>query len=525
MSVLLPDQLIGSQDPTHRTRVPYQFSRGQDAVDLATMAGLDLDPWQQDLLIDGLGVIDGHDATGTVPMQKWAAYEVGVELSRQNGKSVVFEARVLAGLFLFHEQKIVYSAHEGETAKNAFERLEQLIKANPELHAEVFKDGRSDGFRRTNGQLSITLWSGQRAIFRTRTAGGGRGLSGDCVILDESQELTDDHVAALTPVMGARPNPQLWYGGSAGTRRSVIQGRLIRRAERNAKRLVFYRWALNDEADPADPRSWARVNPAVGRRMTIEWLESEYDGQSPDKFAHEHLGQGDYPREEGEDWVVPRLIWDRATDATSSMKGPVVFAPAVKWDRTRASIGVAGFRADGRKHHEVISNAPGTHWTIRELVRLTAAHPNYGVVINPHSQANTLVGPLQDEGVNVVLLNAADAALAFGGFFDGFVGPRDLPPDELPPNVHGGGSILTSSLADAQVVGKAGATTWREHTTSDVSPVIAVSNAARGLDMLSKKPDEKPPGESRMEDHAAPARARGTGGYGSAGVDISTVQW
>lgn len=519
MSVLLADDLLGCQEPTHITRVPYDFSRGQDAIDLATMAGLELDPWQEDMLIGGLGVVQGLDPTGQHAMEKWAAYEVGVELSRQNGKSVVFEARVLAGLFLFHERKIVYSAHETETAKNAFERLEQLIKANPELHAEVYKDGRSDGFRRTNGQLSITLWSGQRAIFRTRTAGGGRGLSGDCVILDESQELNDDHTAALTPTMGARPNPQLWYGGSAGTKKSVIQGRLIRRAQRNAKRLFYIRWALEDDADPADPRNWARVNPAVGRRMTIEWLESEFDGQSPEKFAHEHLGIGDYPREEGEDWVIPRMSWDRAKDHASKIVGPVVFSPAVKWDRTRASIGVAGRRADGRRHFEVIANGPGTHWTVRELVRLTEHHENLGVVIDPHSQANTLVGPLEDAGIPVTLLNAADVGQAFGSFYDGVMGAADLGPGELPQYVHTGGSVLTSALAEAEVRTISGATTWRQHTSADVSPVVAVTNACRGVDMLDRP--KGPAGVSR-DDGALDVSDNGP--YGS-GLDVANVQW
>lgn len=522
MTVLLPPEtLVGSQEPTHRTSVEYKYSHGPEVIDLAEMAGLELDPWQGDLLTDGLGVVDGYDAAGN-PAEKWAAYEVGVELSRQNGKSVVFEARVLAGLFLFREQTIVYSAHEGETAKKAFERIERLIKNNPELHAEVYKDGRSDGFRRTNGQLSITLWTGQQAIFRTRTAGGGRGLSGDCVILDEAQELNDDHIAALMPVMGARPNPQLWYGGSAGTKKSIIQGRLIRRAERQAKRLVYWRWALSDEADPADPRNWARVNPAVGRRMSIEWLESEYDAFSPEKFGHEHLGQGDYPREEGEDWVIPRLRWERALDPESRMVGPVMFSVGVKWDRTRASIGVAGIREDGRRHLEVIANAPGTHWTINELSRLTEGHENLGVVIDPHSQANTLVAPLEDAGIKVHLLTTADVTQAFGNMYDGLM--EDRPAGELPRYVHGGGSILTSSLADAQVRSAGGATAWRLHTSADVSPIKAVCDAAHGLDKeLRTTPQEDV--VPRSEDSSNAEGRRSSHGFGDGGTNFLSVQW
>lgn len=512
---IAPERLVGSQDPTHRLEVDYKFSRGQDAIDLAGLAGLELDPWQQQLLIDGLGVIDREDNEGNL-REKWAAYQVAVELSRQNGKSIVLEARVLAGLFLFREQLIVYSAHETETAKKAFERIQRLIKRNPELHAEVMKDGRSDGFRKTNGQLSITLWTGQTAIFRTRTAGGGRGLDGDCVILDEAQELNDDHIAALMPLVSARPNGQLWYAGSAGTKKSVIQGRMIRRAERRSARLVSWRWAGDDDIDPSDPQVWARLNPAVGRRMDIESIQSEFEDFSPEKFAHERLGQGDYPREEGEDWVIPRMRFERAKDASSKAIDPVMFSVAVKWDRSRASIGVAGVRTDKRVHLEVLANALGTHWTVSQLISLSANVENLGVVIDPHSPANTLVAPLHDAGLKVHLLNTSDVTQAFGDMYDGLMGPEILGPEQLPPWVHVGGTVLTSAMAEAQVRQAGGSTTWRLHTSADVSPVVAVCNAAHGLKVHLRAPEPPP----------SPVSAAGPRGAGSIDdFDVTRMQF
>jgi hypothetical protein len=43
------------------------------------MAGLILDPWQQFVLVNALG----ERADG-----RWAAFEVGVDVARQNGKGV-----------------------------------------------------------------------------------------------------------------------------------------------------------------------------------------------------------------------------------------------------------------------------------------------------------------------------------------------------------------------------------------------------------------------------------------------------
>jgi hypothetical protein len=50
----------------------YVSSTGQEAIELAAMAGLILDPWQQFVLVNALG----ERADG-----KWAAFEVGVDVA------------------------------------------------------------------------------------------------------------------------------------------------------------------------------------------------------------------------------------------------------------------------------------------------------------------------------------------------------------------------------------------------------------------------------------------------------------
>ena len=62
-------------------------SQGQDAVDLARMAGLRLDEWQQYVLAQGLA---------EERRNHWAAFEVALIVSRQNGKGAV-RKRGLAG--------------------------------------------------------------------------------------------------------------------------------------------------------------------------------------------------------------------------------------------------------------------------------------------------------------------------------------------------------------------------------------------------------------------------------------------
>jgi phage terminase large subunit-like protein len=66
-------------------------SRGREAVELAASAGLVLDEWQAFVLERALGVRENG---------KWAAFEVGLVVPRQNGKGGLLEARELAGLFV-----------------------------------------------------------------------------------------------------------------------------------------------------------------------------------------------------------------------------------------------------------------------------------------------------------------------------------------------------------------------------------------------------------------------------------------
>ncbi|TDD80915.1 hypothetical protein [Actinomadura rubrisoli] len=80
--------LDGVAEPRICTVPKFATSAGQECIDLAAKAGLCLDPWQRwvlDRALDEQG--DG----------RWAAFEVGLLVPRQNGKSAIFEARVLAG--------------------------------------------------------------------------------------------------------------------------------------------------------------------------------------------------------------------------------------------------------------------------------------------------------------------------------------------------------------------------------------------------------------------------------------------
>jgi hypothetical protein len=87
--------LQGAAKPRVECVPPSAYSLGDEAVELARRAGLVLDPWQADSIRLMLSVREDG---------KWACFEYGEIVARQNGKGAILECRALAGLFLLDER-------------------------------------------------------------------------------------------------------------------------------------------------------------------------------------------------------------------------------------------------------------------------------------------------------------------------------------------------------------------------------------------------------------------------------------
>ena len=269
--------LLGNQSPRIQALPPAAVRHAdlEAALELVAAAGINLDPWQQHVLSNSL--------LRNPVREKWAAMRVGVVCPRQNGKNAVIEARILAGLFLFGEKLIVYSAHLSETADEMFRRLEDLIEAVPWLASQV------KHYWRANGKASIELHTGQRVKFRTRTVSGGRGLSGDVVFFDEAMVFPEASHASVFPIISARANPQVWYTGSAVDQTVHDHGRVLTAVREGAlsgesDSLAYFEWSAEIDdpgeltaAQSLDEDLLAWANPALGRRITLGYLRQEQE--------------------------------------------------------------------------------------------------------------------------------------------------------------------------------------------------------------------------------------------------------
>lgn len=465
--------LLGSQVPTFHVAPPYISSAGPEVVKLAKRAGLELDPWQ---------ALELQDALGERADGMWAAFEVALILARQNGKGGVLEARVLGGLFLLGERLIMYSAHEFKTAQEMFKRIEALIAGTPEFSRRVKMVSRS------KGDEGIELHGGQRLRFLARSNGSGRGFTGDCNIWDESQNLAEASVDALLPTMSAVPNPQLWYAGSAPDKDLAPCEQIARVRRRalsgTARRLAYSEWSADlctemcakdcdKHDDPADPRVWAKTNPALGIRITEEFVAGEHESMSAKGFARERLSVGNWPTE-GAGWeVIPEDVWTSLL-SPGVIEGTVSIAIDMTPDRSYTSIGLAGRRADARPQVEVIDHEHGSTWVVARAVELKAKWKFSVVVIDPASPAGTLIKPLEDAGIKVVQVSAREAAYAAQGFYDACMDTADL--------AHLDDPILSAALAGAAKRPLADAWAWARRGVSVViSPLVAVSLALWGL--------------------------------------------
>lgn len=475
----MPPGLQGAQRPSLSVVPDFVSSAGQEAIELAALAGLHLDPWQQFVLDQALG--EREDG-------KWAAFEVGVEVARQNGKGGILEARELAGLFLLGERLIIHSAHEFGTSLEAFRRLEFLIQNTPELHARV----KPKGYKHSHGEEGIEFRSGQRIRFRTRTKGGGRGFSADCLILDEAMVIPEAMHGALMPTLSARPNPQVWYTGSAVDQESMEHGLVFTRVRERARKgdnrsLAYFGWSAPAESPAdvtpemaSDPASWAAGNPGLGIRIAAEHVENEQRSMDPRTFAVERLGVGDWPSLDAvKGQVLDPEKWAALEDVASAATDPVCLAFDVKPDRSGATIVAAGRRAgDDLTHVEVVERKARTGWLLDRLPELVQAHRPKKVLCAQGSPAMSVVPKLEALGVVVEVVPGPEFAQACGDFFDAVDQGtlRHLGTGELAAAVRG---AVTRPLGEAWA--------WsRKQSTVDISPLVAATLARWGAVSAAK---------------------------------------
>lgn len=486
---------VGIQEPRLRSVPAYTLSRGREAVDLARAVGLVLDPWQSDTVVDILAV----DEFG-----QWCAMETCTIAQRQQGKGGIIEAIELAGLFLFRERLILHSAHEYKTAQEAFLRIKALIDGSDDLTRHV------KAIREANGEQQIILMSGHRLRFVARSKGSGRGFSAPRNILDEAYALNRTQQAALLPTMSAQPNPQVNLFSTAPDVETmpedgeavlpVVRRRALAAAASGVPgRLAYHDWSIRrDElpkADPStDPAAFEaymelayQANPAMGIRISEEYVRGELEALGAAKFAVERLGL--WLEEDAPEWqVFKRQQWMGAPDEggcrdpESSIVDPVAVALVTSEDLSWSTILAAGQREDGLHHVEVAERQPGTAWVVPWVVQRKDTLKPCRIVVNKSTPAGQFVAALEEAGVEVTAISTQDAAAAANAL---------LTKVEDKTVRHRGQGSLNVSAAKASK--RLFAKTWELALTSGSTDVSPIAGAAYALWGYTTRPAAEQP--------------------------------
>lgn len=423
------------------------------------MGGLILDPWQALALEVGLS----EDAAG-----QWAAFEVGVIVARQNGKDSIFEALQLAKLLLCDDQLIIHSAHEFKTAKEAFRRLTVLIDTSQDLRSRVLR------MVRNPSEFGIDLRSGQRLRFFARTSGSGRGWTADTLILNEAYRLGGEAMAALLPTLSSRPNPQVWYGSSAPLADSEQLHHVRARAVAgmsggDAGRLAFLEWSAPEDCDPSDPAAWAQANPALGHRMTLDFVRAEFDAMPAQQFGRERLSIPDEPLGSGQ--PIPLDLWSALADPEGSALDlrDLTLAVDMPPDRSSAAVVACGRRPDGTPQVEVVAVDAGSGWVVDRCTAVAAKRWIREVVVDGASAAAALVPALESAGFTVVKTTTREYTEACGGMYDAVVqaSVRNVPHPAMAQALAG---ATKRALGDAWAFDK-------RKASSDITPLVAAALA------------------------------------------------
>lgn len=495
----------GAQKPRICWVPPYVSSFGEEALELAELAGLVLDPWQAFVLAHSLD----ERADG-----KWAAFEVGVMVARQNGKGGILEARELAGLFILGERLLIHSAHQFDTSLEAFRRLLQLIEDTPDLDQRVQRVSRSHGEEGIELKKNPRTGLRQRIRFRTRTKGGGRGFSGDLLVLDEPMFLPESAHGALLPTLSARPNPQVWYTGSPVDQHEHDDGVVFARVRERGHNggdpsLLYCEWSPDvaawlaahglmfdrdrgelEQITPelaADPEVHAAANPGLGIRIRGEHIEKERRSMSSRKFAVERLGIGDWPdTSEQAERLISAEAWARCAehDRENEISRGWTFAVDTNTDQTWAAIGVAGARNDKLRQLAVVKHERGTDWVLDDCKELHRIYPRAPFVMDPGGPAANLIPSLKEAGIKVIETTARDYGDACADLVADATAarPRIRYPSPQPE--------LDEALAAARAAPLGDRWKWsrKNSTSADISPLVAVTLARWGHARKRRRP-------------------------------------
>jgi hypothetical protein len=420
---------------------------------------------------------------------------VVLTVPRQSGKTTELLATMVHRAQAWRRQRISYTAQTRLKARKKWD----------EEHVPVLEGSEFAGlFRVTRqiGQEGIRWRNGSIHGLDAPSDDAAHGDVLDLGVIDEAFAQVDARVEqGMAPAMITRPQPQLWVVSTAGKSKSaspylwgkVEAGRLAAEAGLT-QGVAYFEWSAPNEADPADPATWWACMPALGHTVTEQAVAAEFADMDLGEFRRAYLNQ--WLDETPTEWlVIGQQAWQAIKDPASQVVDRPAFAVDMTPDRTWASVGAAGCRADGLRHVELVEHRRGRSWVVpwlKERVDRADAWSPCAIVIAPSGPANSLIPEAEATGLEVLKPSVGEIAGASGAFYDG-TGANPLV-DEPAWLRHLGQPDLDLAVAGALRRDLGDRWLWaRKNVGVDLSPLPAVTLALWGHATRGHVTDEPPP--------------------------------
>lgn len=432
-------RLLGSEVPRIWTPplrpLTRKTSRGFECIEFAEeVLGIVLVPWQRWLLIHALEILDD----GTFRFRT-----VVLLVARQNGKSTLMQVLSLWRMYVDAAPLVIGTAQNLDIAEEVWQGAVDMAEEIPELAAEL------DQVFKQPGKKFFRLTSGSRYKVQAATRRGGRGLSGDLVILDELREHQNwEAWSAVTNTTMAREFAQVWAASNAGDGTSVVLAYLRAQAhlalgdpdginggdaraddETYESSLGIFEWSAVPGLDIWDRPGWAQANPSLGHTALNERAMVSAAAAPESQFRTENLCQWVDNMSEG---AFPAGVWEsNVVGANVRITGtPVVAVDLRTGLQQSAAILVAGRTDAGYDlievaRYELGHEAKWSHdFVFTETMGILAGLGLTSVAMDKVAGNELLVSLFEDAGITVVLLSMTDLKMGCAALTDGLINGR-----------------------------------------------------------------------------------------------------
>lgn len=500
--------LLGCETPRIYTpplrELTPETSYGFSVVDFAEhVLEIELFPWQKWFFIHALECLEDGSFRFRV---------IVLLVARQNGKSLMAQILVLWALFVLGVRLVLGTAQNLDTSEETWEGAVEIVEGNAELAPLL------DKVVRVNGKKELIVERCHRYKVAAASRRGGRGKTGDLVLMDELREhLTWDAWGAVTKTTNARPNALILCMSNAGDAYSVVLRHLRYKAHMALgdpdgwcksvgdtdagddedggyadDTLGIFEWSATPGCSKWDRSEWAQSNPSLGNgTITERVIASDAATDKETVFRTEDLCQ----------WVetiraepFPEGAWDAGRDPDSRIAddSPIAWGIDVSADRSKTSIAVAGYRADGCIHVELAAYRQGNTWP---LTWLAERAPKYGRIRLAWQARGAPVSSMSDElravsGVEAHEAEGRDLAAWCGRLWDGVASCK-------PDSEHDAVKVYHVEQPALDMAAKTAATkplgdsAWvfeRSKSPEDCSPLMA---CAMALGLLTEREQKK----------------------------------